>query len=138
MTSWSYCSREKWRIDYLNDHSHRFETLRHICKTFHEAYTIFSSGKRIESHIGSFSWNIQHILCLISSFKQHDVGEILVGFQGRWTSIYNFFRFTDFYEVLDIFPQLSYPLTFITLNVGIVDNLEEGLDWVNWRLTTHK
>ena len=41
------------------------------------------------------------------------------------------FRFTDFYEVLDIFPQLSYPLTFITLNVGIVDNLEEGLDWVN-------
>ena len=110
----------------------------HICKTFHEAYTIFSSGKRIESHIGSVSWNIQHILCLISSFKQHDAGKNLVGFQGRWTSIYYFFRFTDFYEVLDIFPQLSYPLTFITLNVGIVDDLEEGLDGVNWRLTTHK
>ena len=29
-----------------------------------------------------------------------------------------------FYEVLDIFPRLSYRLTFIMLNVGMVDNLE--------------
>ena len=42
-----------------------------------------------------------------------------------------FFDLQIFYDVLDIFPQLSYPLTFITLNVGIVDNLEEGLDGVN-------
>ena len=35
-----------------------------------------------------------------------------------------FFQFTDFYEVLDIFPRLSYRLTFIMLNVGMVDNLE--------------
>ena len=50
--SWSYCSR---RIDYLDDHSHRFEALGHIFKTFHEAYTIFLSGQRIGSHIGSVS-----------------------------------------------------------------------------------
>ena len=68
-----------WRIDYLNDHSHRFEAL--ISKIFHEAYTICLSGQRIGSHIGSVSWNIQHILWLISSLKQRDVGEILVGFQ---------------------------------------------------------
>ena len=28
------------------------------------------------------------------------------------------------YEVLDIFPRLSYRLTFIMLNVGMIDNLE--------------
>ena len=33
------------------------------------------SGQHIKSHIGSVSWNIQHILWLISSFKQHDVWE---------------------------------------------------------------
>ena len=72
MTSWSYdCSRGKWRIDYLNDHSHRFGALRHTLKTFHEAYTIFLSGQRIESHEVSRD---------ISSFKQHGAGEILVGF----------------------------------------------------------
>ena len=53
--------------------SHRFEALRHIFKTFHEAYTIFLRWQRIGSHIGSVSWNIQHILWLISSFKQRDV-----------------------------------------------------------------
>ena len=52
------------------------------------------------------------------------VGKILVGFQGRWTSIYYFFDSQIFYEVLDIFPWLSYRLTFIMLNVGMVDNLE--------------
>ena len=71
VTSWSYCSRAKWRIDYLNDHSHRFEALRYTFKTFHEAYTIFLSGQRIESHEVSRD---------ISSFKQHGAGEILVGF----------------------------------------------------------
>ena len=50
VTSWSYCSRGKWRLDFLNDHSHRFEVLRHTFKTFHEAFTIFLSGQRIESH----------------------------------------------------------------------------------------
>ena len=53
--------------------SYRLEAVRHIFKTFHEAYTIFLSGQRIGSHIGSVSWNIQHILWLISSFKQRDV-----------------------------------------------------------------
>ena len=33
----------------------------------------FLSGHRIESHIGSVLSNIQHILWLISSFKQRDV-----------------------------------------------------------------
>ena len=89
-----YCSRGKWRIDYVNDHIHRFEALRHIFKTFYEAYTIVLSGPRIESHIGSVSWNIQHTLWLISSFifyTRRCIGKILVGFQGRWTSIYYFF-----------------------------------------------
>ena len=35
-----------------------------------------------------------------------------------------FFDSQIFYEVLDIFPRLSYRLTFIMLNVGMVDNLE--------------
>ena len=35
--------------------SHRFEALRHIFKTFHEAYTFFLSGQRIGSLIGSVS-----------------------------------------------------------------------------------
>ena len=33
----------------LNDPSHRFEALRHISKTFHEAYTSCLSGHRIGS-----------------------------------------------------------------------------------------
>ena len=53
------------------------------------------------------------------------MGKTLVGFQGRWTSIYYFFDSQIFfYEVLDIFRWLSYRLTFIMLNVGMVDNLE--------------
>ena len=47
---------------------------------------------------------------------------------GRFSRYVNkyllFFRFTDFSEVVDIFPRLSYRLTFIMLNVGMVDNLE--------------
>ena len=97
-------------------------------KTFHEAYTIFLlRGQCIGSHIGSVSWNIQHTLWLISSFifyTRRCIGKILVGFQGRWTSIYYFFDSQISYEVLDIFPWLSYRLTFIMLNVGMVDNLE--------------
>ena len=63
-------SQQRTRSDRI---SNRFEALRHILKTFHEAYTFFLSGQRIGSHIGSVSWNIQHILWLISSFKQRDV-----------------------------------------------------------------
>ena len=35
-----------------------------------------------------------------------------------------FFDSRIFYEVLDIFPRLSYRLTFIMLDVGMVDNVE--------------
>ena len=86
----------------------------------------------VGSHIGNASWNIQHILWLISSFKQRDVGEILVDFQGRWTSIYYFLDSQIFDEVLDIFPRLSYRLTFIMLNMEMVDNLEFWVDnfWI--------
>ena len=87
-------------------------------------HTIFLRVLRIETHIGSALWNIQHILWLISPFKQHDGGEILINFQGRWTSIYYFFDSQIYNEVLDIFPRLSYRLTFIMLIVGMVDNLE--------------
>ena len=92
--------------------SHRFEALRHIFKIFHEAYTIFLSGQRIGSHIGSVSWNIQHILWLISSFKQRAVwGEILVGFQGRWTNIYYFFD-------SQIFLRSSRYLSLIVISIN--------------------
>ena len=36
--------------------------------------------------------------------------------------VFSIHRF--FYEVLDIIPRLSFRLTFIMLNVGMVDNLE--------------
>lgn len=80
-----------------------FEALRHISKTFHEACTICFWVLRIGSHIGSASWNIQLILWLISPFKQRDAGEILVSFQGGWTSIYYFLDSQIFDDVLDIF-----------------------------------
>ena len=94
-------------------------------KTFHEVYTIFLRGQRIGSLIGSVSGNIQHILWRISSFKQRNVwarfwSVIKVGEQV--SIIFSIYRF--FFEVLDIFPRLSYRLTFIMLNVGMVDNLE--------------
>ena len=78
-----FCERKKVLSFGKESTYHRFEALRDISKTFHKAYTIILSGKRIGSHIGSASSNIQHILWLISSFKQRDVGEILVGLQGR-------------------------------------------------------
>ena len=43
-----------------------------------------------------------------------DLGEILVGFQGRRTLVSIIFSiFSIFYEVLDIFSRLSYRLTLI-------------------------
>ena len=39
-------------------------------------------------------------------------------------SIYYFFDSQIFYEVLDIFSRLSYRLTFVMLNVEMVDHLE--------------
>ena len=64
-------------------------------------------------------------LCLLLSFKQRDVqvrfwSVFKVGEQV--SIIFSIHRF--FYEVLDIFPRLSYRLTFIMLNVRMVDNLE--------------
>ena len=38
--------------------------------------------------------------------------------------IYYLFDSQIFYEVLEIFPRLSYRLTLIMLNVGMVDNPE--------------
>ena len=79
--------------------SHRFEALRHVFKTFHEAYTIFLSAQRIGSDIGSVSGNIQHILWRISSFKPRNV----------WARFWSVFKVGEqvsiiFYEVLDICP----------------------------------
>ena len=45
-------SKQRTEADRI---SHRFEALRHILNTFQEAYTIFLSGQRIGSHIGSVS-----------------------------------------------------------------------------------
>ena len=104
-----------------NDQSHRFEALTHISKTFHEAYTIFLSGQRIGSHIGSASWSIQYILWFISSFKRPDVGEILVGFQGRWTSIAKYlllFWFTDFWRSSRYFSSIVISISFYHVECG--------------------
>ena len=120
VTSWSYCSRGKWRIRP----EFTVSRISGIFRRLFMRHTNFLKVLRIGSRIGSALWNIQHILWLISPFKQHDEGEILVSFQGRWTSIYYFFDSQIFNEVLDIFPRLSYRLTFIMLNVGMVDNLE--------------
>ena len=64
-------------------------------------------------------------LFLLLSFKQRDVlARFWSVFKvGEQVSIF-FFDSQIFYEVLDIFPRLSYRLTFIMLNVGMVDNLE--------------
>ena len=67
----------------------------------------------IESHIGSVSWNIRHILWL-TSFKQCDVGEILVGFQGRWTS----FQFTDFLRSSWYFSSIVISINFYYVECG--------------------
>ena len=65
---------------------------------FHDAYTIFLSVLRIGIHNGSASWNIQHILWLISPFKQRDAGEILVKVDQQVSHYSQIFD-----EVLDIF-----------------------------------
>ena len=83
------------------------------------------------SHIGSVLWNIQHILWLISSFKQRDVwarfwSVFKVGEQVSIIfSIHRFFLRSSRY-----FPWLSYRLTFTMLNVGMVDNLEFWFFWI--------
>ena len=55
--SWSYCSWEKWQIHYLNDHGHCFEALRHIFKTFHEAYRIFLSEQWTDN--SKLNWGLK-------------------------------------------------------------------------------
>ena len=115
VTSWSYnCFRVKWCIDYLNDHSHGFEALRHIFKTFHEAYTIFVKSREIFSTFCG-------LFLLLNTRRRRDFGRF-----SRNVNKYLFFFFDSqiFYEVLNIFPRLSYRLTFIMLNVGVADNLE--------------
>ena len=97
---------------------HCFEALRHISKTFHETYTIYLRLLHIGSHIGSASWNIQHILWLISPFKQRDAGEIVVSFQGRWTSIYYFFGFIDFLRSSRYFSSTVISINFYDVERG--------------------
>ena len=70
---------------------------------FHDAYTIFLRVLRNGIHNGSASWNIQHILWLISPFKQLDTGEIFG--QGRSTSIS---LFTDFWRSSRYFSMERY------------------------------
>ena len=106
---------------------HCFEALRHISKTFHETYTIYLRLLHIGSHIGSASWNIQHILWLISPFKPRDAGEILVSFKGRWTSIYYFFGFIDFLRSSRYFSSTVISINFYDVGCGrqpkiLVDN----------------
>ena len=88
-------------------------------------HTQFFKVESISGAILEVSREIFGTFCglFISTFKQRNIGKILVGFQGRWTSIYYFFNSQIFYEVLDIFPWLSHRLTLIMLNVGMVDNL---------------
>ena len=97
---------------------HCFEALRHISKTFHEAYSVFLRVLRIWSHKGSASWNIQHILWLISPFKRRDASEILVCCQGRWTSIYFVFGFTDFWRGSRYFSLIVISINFYHVECG--------------------
>ena len=79
------------------------------------------------THIGSASWSIQHILWFISSFERRDVGEIFVGFEGRWTSIAKYlllFWFTDFWRSSRYFSSIVRSMNFYYLNVGMSDNLD--------------
>ena len=68
ITSWSYCSRGKWRIHYLNDHSYRFEVLRYTFKTFHEAYTIFFKWIAVSKAILRSSWYFSSIVISINFY----------------------------------------------------------------------
>ena len=52
--------------------------------------------------------------------KRHDAGNILVSFQSRWTSIYYFFGFTDFWPSSRYFSSIVISIHFIMLNVGMV------------------
>ena len=85
-------------------------------KTFHEASTIFLRGQRIGSNIGSVSWSIQHRL--MSSFKQRDIGEIFVGFQGRWRSIYYFFDSQIFLRSSRYFSSIVISINFYHVECG--------------------
>ena len=50
-------------------------------------------------------------------FKQRDVGQILVGFQGRWTSLL-FFRFTDFLRSARYFSTIVISINFYHVECG--------------------
>ena len=109
VTSWRYCSRVKWRIDYLNDHSHRSEALRHI-EASREIFSTFCG-------------------LIISTFKQCKVGKILAGFQGRW--------FTDFLQSSRYFSLTFILINSYHVECGdgrqpkiLVDNF-----WILWSKT---
>ena len=55
--------------------THRFEALRHIFKTFHEAFKFVFELTAYGKPYWKCLVKIQHILWLISSFKQRDVQE---------------------------------------------------------------
>ena len=65
MTSWSYCSREKWRIDYLNDYSHRFETLRGIFVRLFMRHTQFFQVESVSKAILEVSREIFSTFCAL-------------------------------------------------------------------------
>ena len=59
VTSWSYCSRGKWPIDYQNDQSSLFRgSYKHISKIFHLEYTRYVRVLGIGRHIGSALRNV--------------------------------------------------------------------------------
>ena len=89
--------------------SHLFEALRHIFKTFHDEAHNFFKWSAYRKPYWKCLVKIQHILWLISSFKQRHVQARFwsVSKIGEQVSIiFSIHRF--FYEVLDIFPRLSH------------------------------
>ena len=109
VTSWSYnCFRVKWCIDYLNDHSHGFEALRHIFKTFHEAYTIFVKSREIFSTFCG-------LFLLLNTRRRRDFGRFSRNVNKY---LFFFFRFTDFLRSSKYFSSIVISINFYHVECG--------------------
>ena len=98
--------------------SHCFEAVRHVLKTFHEAYTIFLSGQRIEAVLEVsrkiFSTFGGLFLLLNNAMYRRDFG--------RFSSYVNkyllFFRFTDFLRSSRHFSSIVTSISFYHVECG--------------------
>ena len=105
--------------------SHRLEAVRHIFKTFHEAYITFLSGSvseailEVSREIFSTFCGLFFFYLLNNAMYRRDFGRFKVGEQ---VSI--IFSFHSFLRSSIYFSSIVISIIFIMLNVGMVDNLE--------------